>query len=246
MQAPFLRWISRPSLRPLLIVAGVAVLYGLYVLLAAFRADRTPPLAPGFAGAGSCADCHRSITERQNETHHAQALHTAAEFEARTTLPEPQWAPDPSAPAAYRIARREGQLGIEAQVRGKSGWQPLTWAFGSGTQAMTMVGRREDGSFVESPLTFFRRAGWDFTPGFLTQAPAARLDHPTGRVLSANDVADCFHCHAAGVRRSPQGVVLEGVQFGVRCESCHGPGAQHVREARAGRPRGNILMPGQI
>lgn len=229
-----------------LCLLGVSVLYVGYVVWSLARPPRTvpPALAPGFAGSRTCAECHPDVYREHAESHHAHALHDLAEFERRQPLPDPRWIPDPDLPASYRITKREAVLGIEAQTGPASHWQPVRWAFGSGNQGMTPVGALPDGRFVESALSFYRRSGWDFTPGFLAHRPAERQAMPTGDAFSARDAFDCFDCHATGVRRSEQGLILEGARYGVQCERCHGAGETHVRQARAGQPRGNVSIPG--
>lgn len=232
--------------RPLLLVLLVASLsYAAYVLRSVARPAPPPgPLAAGFAGSRACAACHADIFGKHAASHHALALHEAADFDRQESLPEPLWIPDPALPASYRITRQDGVLGVEAQAGAASRWQPIRWAFGSGNQGMTPVGITPDGRYVESALTFYRRSGWDFTPGFLVRPPAERREMPTGDAFSADEAFECFNCHATGVGRSPHGPVLEGAQYGVQCERCHGAGEKHVREAGAGRPRGNIEVPG--
>jgi predicted CXXCH cytochrome family protein len=204
-----------------------------------------PALAPGYAGSAACAACHPAIRAKQAASHHAQALHTAAAFAAANPLPAPQWLPDPELPLAYRVAEREGNPGVEAQARAGTSWQPARWAFGSGTHGMTLVGQAGPDRYVEAPVTFYRRAGWDFTVGYLGVPAAERREHPTGRAMTAAEVFDCFNCHATGVRRAPQAVELRGAQPGVQCERCHGAGAAHVAAARENRPAGYMLVPGR-
>ncbi|HEU4752029.1 MAG TPA: hypothetical protein VFU47_02895, partial [Armatimonadota bacterium] len=84
--------------------------------------------APGFAGSAACAECHSSLAQRQAETHHAHTLRDAPAVEALTPLPAPAWMPDPELALSYRITRRDENLGVEAQGRSETQWQPLQWA----------------------------------------------------------------------------------------------------------------------
>jgi hypothetical protein len=232
---------------PVLAVAVLAALYGGYIMGSALLARRPagPRLAAGFVGTRVCAECHAAIARKHGGSHHALALHTAAEFERSVTLPEPAWQRDPQLPVSYQVTKRDGVLGVETQQGAQTLWQPTAWAFGSGNQAMTPVGVRPDGDYVEAPISFYRRAGWDFTPGFVTQPPQRRQANATGTRVTAAEVFDCFHCHAAGVQKTATGLDLSGMQMGIQCERCHGPGAEHVSLARAGRPRGGIQVPGR-
>jgi len=238
--------LSRPR-RWSLALALAGGVYGLYVVTRAARTDRAPapPLAPGFAGSAACAGCHPEAAAEHRESNHARALRTTAELERSTLLPEPAWLPDPDLPVAYRIARRGPALGVEAQAGAAGHWQPLSWAFGSGAHGVTPVGEAGPGRFVEAPISFYRQAGWDFTVGFVTQPPAGRRATPTGTPLESRAAFECFHCHATGVRESAAGPVLAGIERGIGCERCHGPGQPHVQAARAGRGAAEIETPGR-
>src|SRR5262249_29426331 len=123
-------------------------------------------------------------------------------------------------------------------------WQPMQWAFGSGTMGMTPVGRSEGRDYVEAPVSYYRNAGWDFTVGFLGRAPELRQQQPTGTPMTDAEAFACFDCHVTGRRRPGTGLDLDGARPGVRCERCHGPGAAHIAAARAGHPPSAIILPG--
>lgn len=212
--------------------------YGLLVAHSALvrQGPAATPLAPGFAGSAACAKCHAEIAAEHSASNHAHTLRPAEAAEATGDLPAPLWIQDPDLPLAYQITKRIGKLGTEAQVGSETLWQPADWAFGTGTQGMTLVGRAADGRYVESPLSFYRRAGWDFTVGFLARPPAERRVAPTGTPMRPSEVAECFQCHTTGTRVEGESIRLEGAQPGVQCESCHGPGKAHAEAAGARRP----------
>jgi hypothetical protein len=220
--------------------------YGLYVLLGAWRGHgAAPALAPGFVGSAKCGECHADLVERHAGTPHALALKPAAAPEVAGALPAPKWVPDPETGAAHRVAAEGSPPVVEARLGTSLFRLPAEWAFGSGTNGMTLLGRAEDGAYVESPLSFYRRAGWDFTVGFLGNPPEERRRSPTGKRMTADEVFDCFHCHTTGARRGPEGVELKGAQLGVQCEACHGPGEPHVRAVKLGRPLAGTVVPGK-
>jgi Doubled CXXCH motif (Paired_CXXCH_1) len=39
----------------------------------------------------------------------------------------------------------------------------------------------------------------------------------------------CFRCHSTGPVNLAAGYIIQPSEPGVRCESCHGPGAAHVQ-----------------
>jgi len=179
---------------------------------------------------------------------HEQSRHAATlqpiSYATTEALPGEQWIPDPDLPVAYRITTHRGRLTFETEREGEIFSQEANWQFGSGAQGSTFLGFSPKG-WVESPLSFYRQTGWDFTVGFLGMTPAERAQNPTGTLMTPADAARCFRCHTTGLREDETGPVLVGAQIGVQCESCHGPGARHIAEARQNRPTGNIDVPGR-
>src|SRR5581483_9816123 len=60
---------------------------------------------------------------------------------------------------------------------------------------------------------------------------------------SAATTLRCFSCHSTGTLRLGQASDIEPGEPGVRCESCHGPGAAHVKAPGA---RGSIRNPKRL
>lgn len=223
------------------------VLYGYYCagLLQGCSRPSTPAprLAEGFSGSASCAECHEALTRSFAGTNHARTL-ARVDPGMAAELPEPAELPDPDLDQGYSIITDGGLPAVEARVGSERIRQPLQWRFGSGNQGSTMVAETPDG-FIESPVSFYRQRGWDFTVGFLAEPPEERRRQPAGVKLSRSAAKACFGCHTTGLVESSTGLLLESAQLGVQCESCHGPGRRHIDEARAGRPTGNIGMPGR-
>jgi hypothetical protein len=239
---------KRPSLPAWVIAAVMVVVLAGGVTVALTRVParhaEAPVLANGFVGSAACAECHADLAAGHGSGGHNLALRRSSDPAVRKLLPDPQWISDPATGSRYRIAEREGQLGVETEAGGVSVWQPCEWAFGSGTHAVTLVGKAAASGYVEAPLTFYRTAGWDFTPGFLGQPAEQRRGRPSGSPLTEEEALDCFQCHTAGAGMKDEAVDLRGAQLGVQCESCHGPSQAHVSAARQGRPRDGTLLPG--
>jgi hypothetical protein len=65
-----------------------------------------------------------------------------------------------------------------------------------------------------------------------------------GRLLTANEVANCFSCHATGAVVAGSQLRLDKFAHGIRCEACHGPGGQHIAAVKAGdTPAKSIYNP---
>ncbi|HVN04813.1 MAG TPA: peptidylprolyl isomerase [Bryobacteraceae bacterium] len=76
------------------------------------------------------------------------------------------------------------------------------------------------------------------SPGFATEAPTSYED-AFGRVLSPGFQEKCLTCHGE------PGTTGAGARGGVQCESCHGPGAEHVAAIRHGKT-GGIINPKKL
>src|SRR5205085_8789664 len=110
---------------------------------------------------------------------------------------------------------------------------PADYAFGSGRTAFTYVSRAS-GASLELRLSYYPRAHrWDYTPGLRA---TGHLNAPLGLTLDPKSEAACFGCHATAVVSGPQGLEPEHSLLGIGCESCHGPGREHVAAVRRRDP----------
>ena len=110
---------------------------------------------------------------------------------------------------------------------------PIEWAFGLGHKGQTYIYER-DGGFYESHLSFYKSLGaLDLTTGHDASNPDD-LKSAMGRWLDAGEAQRCFGCHTTA---SSVGGHFDTSHLtpGVQCESCHGPGANHVAAMKAGK-----------
>jgi hypothetical protein len=109
------------------------------------------------------------------------------------------------------------------------------WAFGAGIQAITYVSRLDSNSYLEHGLSWYGKSrSLATTPGHRnTDGERYRIFDPGAAILR------CFQCHSTGDVSMGEGNRIRPFEPGVRCEACHGPGADHVK-APAG---GNIVNP---
>jgi hypothetical protein len=113
---------------------------------------------------------------------------------------------------------------------------PPDWAFGGGIQAITFVSRIGFEQYLEHRSSFYRSTGrLGITPGH-DDVPEPGVRYPVFSATGA--ILRCFLCHSTGTPRVEEGAIVPQ-EPGVRCETCHGPGAEH-----AARPSlGNIVRP---
>lgn len=99
------------------------------------------------------------------------------------------------------------------------------WAFGAGDQAVTFVSRLDDQFYIEHGLSYYAQSkSMRLTPGHSSKAGVRyRTFDPEAAILR------CFSCHSTGPLRLEPGSRVTPSEPGVRCETCHGPGASHAQ-----------------
>lgn len=183
--------------------------------------------APAFVGARACAECHRPQYERQIVSSHAWALRPiggsalAAQLLRQGALRDLSY--------RYEYAREGEAIAVTAAGAEDSSRMRLLWAFGSGAQAFTPVGRAGE-RWIEHRISFYTTPSrLSLTPGHAGRANLTAAD-ALGIVQESGEMRRCFGCHATNVRGDGDAWALES---GVQCERCHGPGSEHLAAARA-------------
>jgi Cytochrome c554 and c-prime len=197
-----------------------------------------------FVGTAECAKCHERIAATQLTTPMAQAstsavnseiLRTHSDLSAQRTAYHYELFANP---AAVNFSVSDGANSLSATVG---------WAFGLGHKGQTYIYERE-GEFYESRLSFYKTLqGLDVTTGDINDQPDD-LKSAMGRWLGAGEAQRCFGCHATGASVAGH-LDTAHLTPGVQCESCHGPGAQHVTAMKSGKieqGRRAIFNPSQL
>jgi hypothetical protein len=110
---------------------------------------------------------------------------------------------------------------------------------GSGVRGQSYLYWRGDELF-ELPVSYWSDGEqWINSPGFRNGAP--NFD----RAVSPR----CLECHVTYIKSRSDGATINGYEktslvTGISCETCHGPGAEHVEVHRASRS-GSVLSSGQ-
>lgn len=95
---------------------------------------------------------------------------------------------------------------------------------GSGAKGQSFMSWRGDKLF-QLPITYFTTAAqWSNSPGF-----------PSDRVMIDRPITSrCMECHVTFAERisedgkEPEEFSKTNIIYGVDCEKCHGPAAEHV------------------
>ena len=195
-----------------------------------------------FIGDQACNECHKRTSAPFAQTGMALAMEPIADSKVLTENPKLTLQ---LGPYTYEI-KRDGKQSFYSVTDGKNTISvPIQYAVGQGRMGQTYVLQR-DGNFYESRMSFYKEIkGLDFTIGSPRGVPAS-LDEAFGRLLPQNEVVSCFSCHSLGATNG-QKLQLEKLAHGIRCESCHGPGAPHIAAVKAGEPGyKSVFSPGRL
>lgn len=113
------------------------------------------------------------------------------------------------------------------------------WAFGAGEKATTWVSQIDRDSYAEHGISYFAATkSTGLTPGHTDSGDARfRTFDPNATTLK------CFRCHSTGPLTLSSAGAIVPAEPGIHCESCHGPGSEHV--SSSGRS-GTILNPRKL
>ena len=194
-----------------------------------------------YVGATACAECHTAIFRSQSATPMAAALELVSE--GATLKAHPRLAFQ-SGRFSYLVGREGNQVTYTVTDGAESASAPVQWFFGHGLSSRTYV-LQHNGGYYESRLSFYTAiGGLDYTLGY-PREPAGSIVEALGRKLEPDETRKCFACHSTGAVTRNE-VHFDRLEAGVRCEACHGPGAEHVTAMKAGQPEKKIFNPNRL
>lgn len=179
-----------------------------------------PRTQASYVGTAACVDCHAAQHASYLKTTHSRSLLPLDKAE----LPDPAGFHHELSQREYRATGPQGSRHVEAVGQGDEKIvlhdRQIAYAVGSGNHSQSYLAPA-DGYLLESPMTWYaKRDGWWMSPGY-------DRDHHTGFERVAE--TGCLHCHAGlmeNVQHNDEQVRI--VEPAIGCESCHGPGEQHV------------------
>jgi predicted CXXCH cytochrome family protein len=206
---------------------------------------RSNVIQDGYVGSGACADCHQEESAAWQESRHNGIFRPGAEPVWKDNPPpafeSEELAVAPSPDGRALVVERGGALGrfsIDAVI--------------GGARMESYATHLDDGAWLLLPLSYQvnERTFIPYTEGTcgieVLGGGKARSWQSFDRVWNHR----CISCHttAGNIGFSPgdQRYDTTWVDPGAGCESCHGPGAEHVAAAQAGGEAGSILNPAQL
>jgi hypothetical protein len=178
-----------------------------------------------FAGSATCQGCHKDIYDKHLLTAHFLTSRIANEQSVMGSFEAGKNLHLYGSNVAVVMEKRDSGLfqveyvdGVQKEIR------RFDITIGSGTMGQSFLTWHNQQLF-QLPITFFTAANrWSNSPGF--------ANRPTfNRMITSR----CMECHSTYAKViSPPGVEPEKFSpekmiYGVDCEKCHGPAAEHVK-----------------
>jgi len=181
-----------------------------------------------FAGSAACISCHKSIYDNYVTTGHYETSNPASRATIKGSFVSPQNVFSYSnGTKVVMEARDSGLFQVAYSDSALKELHRFDISIGSGRKAQTFLSW-QNGKYFQLPLSYFISAhSWANSPGFPASYP--KFD----RMIPST----CFGCHSSAV--GIKSVNMEGMLlneefeknrlvYGIDCERCHGPAAEHV------------------
>ncbi|MBS0207205.1 MAG: tetratricopeptide repeat protein [Planctomycetes bacterium] len=194
-----------------------------------------PPSSEGYVGSQACADCHREIFEAYQS--HPMARSISRIDPASVELTPKATNRIDGKTRCYQVELNDGRMVHHERMYDESGALifdqavPMDYVVGSGKRARAYLFQEGQVLFM-SPLNWYSQSGrWDLAPGYQPD---------DSRRFDRRATEECLSCHAGRVAVAGRALnAYEHPPFhemAIGCESCHGPGEQHVTVRTSGKP----------
>ena len=178
-----------------------------------------------FAGAAKCQSCHSDIYAKHLHTAHYLTSQRASDSSIKGSFEAGKNVYKYNEKLSVAMEKREnGFYQTEYLDQKEQSAHRFDISIGSGTRGQNFL-YWDSGSLYQLPVAYFTLDNqWSSSPGF-----------PKIPVYNRPIVSRCMECHATFIKKTGEkngsGIeIFDSTQliYGITCEKCHGPGAQHV------------------
>lgn len=216
-----------------MLVAAVAIFWLVTFFNAPVESDYQPitPIAEhangqSFAGSAACNQCHSEIYSSHIKTAHFNSSGIANELNIKGSFKENENVLHFNDNTGFKMTAKEDGFYQEAYHAMDSAHQlsnKIDMVIGSGTKGQTYLSWEDNDLFQLQVSYFAPTSSWVNSPGY----PKTRL--ADNRPISSR----CLECHVTYAERVPtfskKNVYNKlNMVYGINCERCHGPAAEHV------------------
>jgi len=210
-----------------LVILSLAV--SVFVLVQCMNSNNSEKGQPlsytAYAGSEKCMSCHKDVYDKHLQTAHHLTGQPATENFISGSFKEDSnsyyYTPD----ILVKMQKRDSGLYQVIYYKGEEKMAiRKDIVIGSGVMGQSFLNWRHNRLF-QMPVTYFTAAAqWSNSPGF-----------PSGKVMTDRPITSrCLECHityAEGMgadTMEPINFSRDKIIYGVGCEKCHGPAAEHV------------------
>jgi hypothetical protein len=201
-----------------------------------------------YVGSKSCLapGCHEEISRTYMPTSHGQSMAQANSSTELSRVPSPVTIFSAKGSRYYTVYQNGGNLYQSAYELDKRGHKiysishKIDYVTGGELTGYSYLFRVGPWIF-QAPLSYYVHSkSWELSPGYIAD------DAGFSRVMTTG----CLLCHNGQPDPEPKrdGMYKEPPfrfgELGISCETCHGPGALHVREMQAKKDR--VLRPNEV
>jgi hypothetical protein len=210
----------------------ISILTGLVIFLIRCSdkdVSSNDPRGPLYAGANACGDCHKDIMSAHMGSHHYKTSAKTSYDELKKLIGSANNEIHYSNSGKVHVEKKDSQFYQSYIMEEKTERsEKLDLALGSGEKAQTYAYWKNE-QLLQLPLTYFTAMqSWTNSPGYPTTKPYF------DRVI----LSRCLECHASYVSKTDfqtgplqvsEKLAANTIVFGIDCERCHGPAAEHVQ-----------------
>jgi len=202
----------------------------------------------GYVGSKSCGapGCHEEINRTYFPTPHGQSMAPANSPTELGRVPQPVTVFNPKNNRTYTAYQQDGNLYQSAWEVDKNGRKIYSIAhridYVTGGESVGYTYLYRVGAWIfQAPLSYYAHSKtWELSPGYVADDVGFNRVMTTGCLLCHNGQPDPV-AKRDGMYQDPP---FRFGELGVSCETCHGPGALHVKEMQA--KKGRVLGPNEI
>ena len=215
---------------PVILILFIATCFGSTLCGIRSRRGASPPIrnqeGKAFAGDASCQSCHAAIYQHQVATAHSLDSRPASAASIRGSFDSGKNRYVYTTRMEVLLEQREHRYFQTARRDGKETQrEPFDIVIGSGRKGQSYL-YWDSGKLFQLPVSYFTPLNsWCNSPGYRNDTILFNRRVPSY----------CLECHSTYVQAaygSPaeQGDFFDQSQiiYGIGCERCHGPGAEHV------------------